>query len=177
LSAAIDANAKKDQAAAQAHARATAEIEAISKQSAAAHARLVKRAKEEGVEPPPALTDWVEVSRKLAEPVQRIEPMFLDLGNALAHAAVQSVYDHKAAERARFLLETTVEVAAIVGGLALSPIGDAGLSAVLLTRKIASDALGRSKRRARAESEILEAIDLLDSTNAILTAWLRVRWA
>jgi hypothetical protein len=177
LSAVIEANAKKDRVAAQEAARALAEIEAVTKPAAAAHARLVKRAKEEGKVPPPPLTDWAHVSRELAKGVKRVEPMFLDLGNALADTAVQSVYDHKAAERARFLLETAVEVSAIAGGLALSPIGGAGLSALLLARKIASDAIGRSKRRARAESELLEAIDLLETTDAILKAWLRVRWA
>jgi hypothetical protein len=177
LSAAIKANAEKDQAAAKAAAQAIAELEAIAKRTAAAHARLVKRAKEEGVEPPPAPTDWIAVSRKLAEGVQRIEPMFLDLGNALAHAAVESVYDHKAAERAKFLLGTMVEVAAIAAGLAMTPVGGAVLSALLLTRKVASDALGRSKRQARAEADLLEAIDLLKGSDAVLKAWTRVRWA
>ncbi len=72
LSAAIAANAKKDRAAAQEAARDLAEIEAIAKQTAAAHARLVKRAKEEGVEAPPAPTDWVAVSKKLAQGVPRV---------------------------------------------------------------------------------------------------------
>jgi hypothetical protein len=177
LSAAIKVNAKKDQVAAKAAAQAIAELEAIAKRTAAAHARLVKRAKEEGVQPPPAPTDWVAVSRKQAEGVQRIEPMFLDLGNALAHAAVESVYDRKAAERAKFLLGTMVEVAAIAGGLAMTPIGGAVLSALLLTRKVASDVVRRSKRQARAEAELLEAIELLTGSNAVLKAWTRVRWA
>ncbi len=140
LSAAIEKNAKQDREAGQAAARAIADTEQLAKQAAAAHARLAKRSEEEGVAPPPPLTDWVEITRKLAEGVQRIEPRFLAVGDSIAHAAVESVYDHRAVERAKFLFATSVEAVAIAGGLMLPPLGAASLAALLLSRKVASDA-------------------------------------